>query len=76
MRTLRALIALPFVLLGIAVQVLLLPALLLVIVWFIFGTGSTVFGLTVLVCCAWAYLEWHHLRGAPSHRGGGRRLSR
>lgn len=74
MNTLRALIALPFVLLGLALRVLLLPSLLLFIVWMIWGTNSSVFGFAVLAWCGWVWLEYRTLRGVANYRGRGRKL--
>lgn len=73
MKTLAALIALPFALLGMAIHLLLLPALVLGAVYLIFGTGSAVFTWTFLFCLLWVYLEWRQLKKAGS---GGRRSRR
>jgi hypothetical protein len=66
MRTLAALIALPFALLGLAIHLLLLPALVLGVVWLIFGTDSSVFTWTLLFCLLWVYIEYYQLKKAGS----------
>jgi hypothetical protein len=73
MRTLAALIALPFALLGLAIHLLLLPALVLGVVWLIFGTSSAVFTWTLLFCLLWVYIEYYQLQKSGS---GGRRTRR
>jgi hypothetical protein len=72
MNTIRALITLPFALLGLALRILFLPGLALFIVWFIFGSHSPVTGWATLICLGWAYLEWRSVR-AIGHAGGRRR---
>lgn len=73
MNTLRALVAAPFIILGLAFQVLFLPSLVLFGVWAIWGTHSAAFGWGALIWCGWVWLEWRTLRGAR-HPAGGRRL--
>jgi hypothetical protein len=73
MKTLAALIALPFALLGLAIHLLLLPALVLGTVWLIFGTDSSVFTWTLLFCLLWVYVEYRQLKKIGS---GGRRTRR
>jgi hypothetical protein len=73
MRTLIALITLPFALLGLAFHVLLLPALVLGTVYLIFGTDSSVFTWALLFCLLWVYIEYHQLKKAGS---GGRKTRR
>lgn len=73
MRTLAALIALPFALLGLAIHLLLLPAIVLGVVWLIFGTDSSVFTWTLLFCLLWVCVEYRQLKKVGS---GGRRRRR
>jgi len=73
MRTIRMLIALPIALAALALQVFLMPAIVLLIVWAIWGTHSTIFDWTLLACLGWVYLEWRSLQRAGS---GGRRTLR
>lgn len=73
MRTLQALIALPFALLGLAFHLLLAPGVVLGIVYLIVGSDSPVFTWTLLFCLLWVYLEWRHLKKLGS---GGRRTRR
>lgn len=73
MNTLKALIGLPFALLGLAVHLLLLPAIVVGVVYLIFGTDSSVFDWTVLFCLLWVYLEY---RGLKKLGSGGLRSRR
>lgn len=73
MRTLQALIALPFALLGLAFHLLLAPGVVLGVVYLIFGSDSSVFTWTLLFCLLWVYIEWRHLKkigsgGRPNRR--------
>jgi hypothetical protein len=73
MRTLIALIALPFALIGLAFDVLLLPGIVLATVWIIFGTDSSVFTWALLFCLLWMCIEYRQLKKVGS---GGRRTRR
>lgn len=72
MRTLLGLFLTPFVLLGIALRLFLLPGFVLFVVFFIFGNHSPVFSWALLICLIWVCLEWRELR-KPNRGGTGRR---
>lgn len=62
MRTLKGLIALPFLLAGMVVSIFAAPAIVTAIVYFIVGDQSPIFTWTLLFCLLWAYLEWRTLK--------------
>lgn len=68
MRTLKGLLALPFLLAGAIVSVFAAPAIVVAVAYFIFGDQSPVFTWTLLFCLLWAYLEWRAVSGKRGHR--------
>jgi hypothetical protein len=73
MRFLRGLIALPFVMAAAGLymlSLLILPAFIVFVVFFIFGTDTPIFDWTLLICVVWVAYEWHEFltRGRRSSR--------